>query len=59
MNYIMIDSDMWEDAGKKYRLISLNRRPESTATELVLEHGGITINKVVPYHSIQFIDEED
>ena len=59
MDYIMLDNDKWEDAGKKYRLISLERREGSTATELVLEYDGITIKKVVPYHNIRFIDEDE
>jgi hypothetical protein len=57
MDYIMINSDKWEDAGKHYRLVSLYRRPESTATELVLEYNGETVSKVVPYHSIEWIKE--
>lgn len=57
MEYIMIDNDMWEDAGKKYKLISLVRRPGSTATELELEYEGQTIRRVEAYHNIHFIDE--
>ena len=58
MEYIMIDNDMWEDAGKKYKLISLVRRPGSTATELELEYEGKTINRVVAYHNIQWVEEK-
>ena len=58
MDYIMIDNDKWEDAGKKYRLVSLQRRPGSTATELELEHNGEGVKRVVAYHNIQFMDEE-
>lgn len=59
MDYIMIDNDKWEDAGKKYKLISLNRRPESTAVELELEYEGQTIHRVEAYHSIQWVEEKD
>ena len=58
MDYIMIDSDKWEDAGKKYKLISLRRRPDSTATELELEYNGEIVRRVVAYHNIRFNDEE-
>jgi hypothetical protein len=58
MDYIMLDNDKWEDAGKKYKLISLNRRPESTAVELELEYNGEILHKVEAYHNIHFIDEE-
>lgn len=59
MNYIMIDDDMWENAGKKYSLVKLERRPGSTATELTLEYNGETLHKVVPYHTIHFIEDEE
>lgn len=58
MDYIMIDNDSWEDAGKKYKLIELHRRPESTATELVLEYNGEKIHRVVAYHNIEWIEEK-
>lgn len=57
MDYIMIDSDLYDDVGKEYKLISLYRRPESTATELVLEYDGLTLTRTVPYHSIQWIEK--
>jgi len=59
MDYIMIDNDNWEDAGKKYKLLELNRRTDSTATELVLEYEGTRIQRVVPYHSIEWLEEKD
>lgn len=58
MDYVKLDTDKWEDAGKKYRLISLQRREASTATELVLEHEGVQSSRVVAYHQIEFIEED-
>ena len=58
MDYIMIDNDKWDDAGKKYKLISLNRRPKSTAVELELEYDGQVIHRVEAYHNIQFLEEK-
>lgn len=59
MDYIMLDNDKWEDAGKRYKLISLNRRPESTAVELELEYDGQTIRRVEAYHNIEWLEEKD
>lgn len=58
MDYIMIDSDDWEDAGTEYRVVSMKRRPDSSATELVLEHNGKTTQRTVAYHSIQWIEKK-
>lgn len=58
MDYVTLNTDYWEDAGKKYRLISLERRKGSTATELVLEHEGVQCSRVVAYHQIEFVEEE-
>jgi len=57
MDYIMINSDDWNDAGKKYKLIKLERRPGSTATELILEHDGKLIHRTVPYHNIEWSED--
>lgn len=58
--YIKIDSDMWDDAGKVYKVIEYFRRnPESTAVELVLEYNNEQITKVVPYHWIEWIEDGD
>lgn len=57
MDYIMLNNDNWEDAGRKYKLISLQRRPGSTATELVLEYNGQEFKKVVPYHVIEWMED--
>ena len=58
MDYIMLNTDEWEDVGKKYHLISLQRREGSTATELVLEHDGVQSRRVVAYHQIEFVEEK-
>jgi len=57
MDYVVLNTDRWEDAGKKYRLISLHRREGSTATELVVEYEGVQTSRVVAYHQIEFIEE--
>lgn len=57
MEYISIDSDDWEDAGQVYKVIEYNRRENSTAVELTLEHkGGQIVRRVVPYHWIERVD---
>ncbi len=57
MDYITLNTDRWEHAGKKYRLLSLNRREGSSATELVLEHDGVQSSHVVAYHQIEWLEE--
>lgn len=58
MDYVTLNTDYWEDAGKKYRLISLHRREGSSATELVLEHEGVRSSRVVAFHQVEFVEEE-
>lgn len=58
--YLKINSDNWEDAGKIYRVHVYSRpNPESTAVHLKLEYNGEEINKVVPYHWIEWIEDKD
>lgn len=57
MDYIMLNTDRWEDIGKKYRLISLLRREGSSATELVLERDGVQSSHVVAYHQIEWLED--
>jgi len=58
--YIRINSDDWEDVGKLYKVLEYFRRdPDSTAVELTLEHNNEKINKVVPYHWIEWIEDGD
>jgi hypothetical protein len=58
MDYVMLNTDKWEHLGKKYRLISLEKREGSSATELVLEYEGVQSRHVVAYHQIEFMEEE-
>ena len=58
MDCVILNTDRWEDAGKKYRLISLERRTSSTATELVLEYEGVRSSRVVAFHQIEWVEEE-
>ena len=53
---VRLDTDDWEDAGKVYKVLASHRRPNSTATELKLEHNGIVSNRVVAYHQIEYVD---
>jgi hypothetical protein len=58
--YITINSDEWEDAGKRYKVLSYHRRENSTAVELKLEHdGGQPHHRVVPYHWIKWVENGD
>jgi hypothetical protein len=57
MDYIVLNTDKWEDTGKKYRLISLLRREGSSATELVLEYEGVQSSRVVAYHQIEWLED--
>lgn len=57
MDYIMLNNESWEDSGRKYKLISLERRPGTTATELILEYNGELIKKTVPYHTIEWMED--
>lgn len=54
---VRIDSDDWEDAGKTYIVHSANRRPNSTAVELELEHNGVMSKRVVAYHMLEWIHD--
>lgn len=56
-NLVRIDSDDWEDAGKTYIVHSSNRRPNSTAVELELEHDGVMSKRVVAYHMLEWIHD--
>lgn len=58
--YIRINSDEWEDAGTIYEVLTSERRPNSTAVELLLElEGGQRLRRVVPYHWIEWMDNKD
>lgn len=58
--YIKIHSDEWEDAGQLYKVINYERRENSTAVELTLEHhNGRKEGRVVPHHWIEWIEDGD
>lgn len=57
MDYVILNNDDWEDQGRKYKLLSYERKPNSTATKLVLEYNGNTIEKTVPYHTIEWMED--
>lgn len=57
--YCRLNTDKWEDT-VVYFVHSYVRRENSTATELTLEAPDGTINKrVVAFHQIEWIDNED
>jgi hypothetical protein len=60
MDLIRLDTDMWDDAGKTYKVIEYYRRPESTAVELKLEdiHGN-KYDRVVAFHQIEWLDDRE
>jgi hypothetical protein len=57
--YIRINSDEWQDVDKIYRVLEQFRRADSSAVELTLEHKEEEIKRVVPYHWIEWIQDED
>jgi hypothetical protein len=60
--YIRINSDNWDDAGKLYKVLEYYRpRPDtSSAVNLTLiTPSGETIKKVVPFHTIEWIEDGD
>ena len=56
-NLARINSDMWDDAGKIYNVISYRNTPNSTAVHLQLEYEGVVYNRVVAQHQIEWIQE--
>lgn len=55
-----LDTDKWEDAGVEYIVHSYNRKDNSTAAILELEApDGTMLTKVVAFHQIDWIDDED
>lgn len=60
MDYIRIDSDMWDDAGVTYSVLEYNKPQDSTGVSLVLENcktKEIT-RRVVAHHQIVWIEKE-
>jgi hypothetical protein len=57
--YIRINSDEWQDVNKIYKVLEQFRRGDSSAVELTLEYKEEVIKRVVPYHWIDWIPDED
>lgn len=53
----LLHTDLWDDLGVEYLVHSYNRRPDSTAVELELE--GTMSTRVVAFHQIEWIEDED
>ena len=60
MDLIRLDTDMWDDVGKIYKVEEFYRRPDSTAVELKLEdqHGN-KYSHVVAFHQIEWLDDRE
>jgi hypothetical protein len=55
-----LDNDKWEDVGVEYIVHSYNRTYDSTAVTLELETpDGDMVTRVVAFHQIEWIDDED
>ena len=61
MDYIQIDSDKWEHAGKVWRVLEYVERPGSTGVSLVLEdaYNGEVLHCVVPSWQIKYLEARD
>lgn len=62
IEYVRLNTDMWEDAGKVYRIVEYMRRPNSTGVSLVLENAykpEEVIHRVVAEHQIEYLEAKD
>lgn len=59
MQYIRLDNDKWDDAGKVWSVITYISRPDSTAVTLMLEdtETGERCTRVVANHQIEWLEE--
>lgn len=58
MDYIRINSDLWEDLGKIWFVEEYKTREDSTAVELVLRDSLGNVNKrTVSINQIEWIEE--
>lgn len=59
--YIKVNSDMWDDLNKIYKVIEWSRTdPGSTAVKLILETPDKQIIKrTLPIHWIEWIEDKD
>lgn len=56
---IRIDDDKWDDVGKIYKVLKYFRRKDSTAVELELEYEGTLSKRVVAYHTIEWLYDDE
>jgi hypothetical protein len=59
MQYIRINSDDWADAGQIYALDFYARREDSSACEIRYFKDNKPVVRVVPFHWIEFLEEND
>lgn len=59
--YIKIYNDMWEDAGKEWRVLEYSTRPDSTACRLILEDCSTKeiSHRTVASHQIKWLEAKD
>lgn len=61
MQYIRLDNDRWDDAGKVWAVLEYSTRPNSTAVTLILEDTktlGIE-TRVVAQNQIEWLEDKD
>lgn len=57
---ITLDNDKWHDAGKKYYVLNISYRPNSTAVDLVLEDENSNIfQRCESVHALVLVDQND
>lgn len=61
MQYIKLDNDRWDDAGKVWAVLEYSTRPDSTAVSLVLEDttSGEVHTRVVAQNQIEWLEAKD
>lgn len=61
MQYVRLDNDMWDDAGKVWFVLAYISRPDSTAVTLMLEDTdtGERHARVVASHQIEWLEAKD
>ena len=61
MQYIKLDNDRWDDAGKVWAVSEYSTRPDSTAVTLVLEDtgSGEVTTRVVAQNQIEWLEAKD
>lgn len=61
MQYLKLDNDRWDDAGKVWAVLEYSNRPNSTAVTLVLEDTvtGEVHTRVVSNNQIEWLEAKD